>query len=35
MIATAYCTWDMDKVSRMLHDCKTYLGTKYGGPKET
>ncbi len=31
MIATDYCTWDMDTVKLMLDDCKFYLGVKYGG----
>lgn len=29
MTATAFCTWNMEKVERMLSECKKYLSMKY------
>lgn len=30
MIATDFCDWNMDKVQKMLTECKLYLSRKYG-----
>ena len=34
MIATGFCLWDMDKVERMLRECRQYLERKYTMPAE-
>lgn len=31
MIATNFCDWDMNKVEKMLLECRKYLSQKYGG----
>lgn len=31
MIATDFCDWNMDKVQKMLAECRQYLSRKYGG----